>query len=402
MSVKLDHGLAVLGASPRFAAPRHVGTPNVPDPSALTARLEGALGRRYLTNGGPLVEEFEARVADRLGVRHCISTVNATLGLMLVARALGLSGEVAMPSFTFVATAHAMRWLGLRPRFCDIDPATHTLDARQLEATLTAETSAILGVHVWGRACDVDALDAVARERGIPLFFDAAPAFDCARGGVKIGNFGVAEVVSFHATKVMNTFEGGAILTNEDDLAERLRRMARFGFEDEDLVLELGINAKMSEAAAAMGLAQLDQLDAFIAVNREHLAHYRARLAALPGISLLDYPAGDAANAHYVVLEIDAQRTPLDRDTLKRVLVAENVLARRYFYPGCHRMAPYALEQADAGKALPDTEALAERVLQLPTGTAISRADVDAICDIVELAFEHAEAVGDLLRTPRP
>jgi dTDP-4-amino-4,6-dideoxygalactose transaminase len=386
-------GLAILGAPAAFETPRHVGAPNLPDRELLLARLGEALDRRYLTNEGPLVQEFERRVAARLGVRHCITTANATTGMMVVARALGLEGEVVMPSFTFVATASAMRWLGLRPVFADVDPATHTLDAARAEEAITQRTSAILGVHVWGRPCDVEALQEIAHRRGIALFFDAAPAFDCSHRGIKIGRFGVAEVVSFHATKVLNTFEGGAILTDDDELAERARRMTRFGFQDVDLVVDLGLNAKLSEAAGAMGLAQLERLDEVIALNHVHHERYAAGLAELPGLTLTGHPEPVGANGHYVVLEVDGSEGPLDRDVLLRVLEADNVLARRYFHPGCHRMAPYAIEQPSAGERLPATAGLTGRVLQLPTGTAMTAADVDTVCGIVRRAYEHAGAV---------
>jgi dTDP-4-amino-4,6-dideoxygalactose transaminase len=373
--------------APAFATPRHVGAPNLPDAKALTDRLELALERRWLSNGGPFVAEFERAVERRLGVRHCVTTCNATTGLMLVARALGLTGEVVMPSFTFVGTAHAMRWLGLTPRFCDVDPTTHTLDPDRAAAAVGPRTSAILGVHVWGQPCAVDGLSAVAAEHGLALFFDAAPAFDCALRGTRIGGFGRAEVVSFHATKVLNTFEGGAVLTNDDALAERLRLMVGFGFADDDRVVELGINAKLSEAAAAMGLAQLERFDDVLAVNREHREHYERRLAELPGVTTYAYGEGVEATHHHVVIEVAPEAAPLGRDALQRVLVAENVLARRYFFPGCHRMAPYHREQVGAAAELPVTAALVERVLQLPTGTAVSTGDVETICDLIADAF---------------
>jgi dTDP-4-amino-4,6-dideoxygalactose transaminase len=390
--------LAALGARPaRFPRPLHVGAPNVPAPAALLDRLNGALTRRYLSNHGPLLEEFEGRVADRLNVRHCIAVSNATSGLMILARALGLSGEVVMPAFTFIGTAHAMRWIGITPAFCDIRMETHTLDPERAEDIITSRTSAILGVHVWGRPCDIDALEAIAGRYDLPLLLDAAPAFGCTYRGQPIGRFGKAEVVSFHPTKVLNTFEGGAVLTNDDDLAERVRLMIQFGFEDEDKVIELGINAKMSEASAAMGLASLEVVDEFIAVNRRHHERYRANLAGLPGLSLSHYPEGDDSNYQYIVLEVDAARSPISRDTLQQVLRAENILARRYFYPGCHRMEPYRTEQPQADASLPMTNALAGRVLQLPTGTALSGEDVDGICAIVRLAFEHGEEISRLL-----
>ena len=173
--------------------------------------------------------------------------------------------------------------------------------------------------------------------------------------------------------------------------------MIQFGFEDEDTVVELGINAKMSEASAAMGLASLEVLDEFIAVNRRHHERYRANLAGLPGLSLVPYPEDDRSNYQYVVLEIDAARSPISRDALQQVLRAENILARRYFYPGCHRMEPYRTEQPQAEASLPETNALVERVLQLPTGTALSGEDVDGICEVLRLAFEHGEEISRLL-----
>jgi len=395
--------LAALGGRPAcFPRPLHVGAPNVPAPAALFDRLAGALARRYLSNHGPLLEEFERRVADRLNVRHCIAVSNATSGLMILARALGLSGEMVMPAFTFVGTAHAMRWIGITPAFCDIRRETHALDPERVDAMVTSRTSAILGVHVWGRPCEITALEAIAAQHELPLLFDAAPAFGSTYRGQPIGSFGSAEVVSFHPTKVLNTFEGGAVLTNDDELAERVRLMIRFGFEDEDKVVELGINAKMSEASAAMGLASLEVVDEFIAVNRRHHERYRANLAGLPGLSLVPYPGDDRSNYHYAVLEIDTERSPISRDALQQVLRAENILARRYFYPGCHRMEPYRTEQPQAQASLPETNALVERVLQLPTGTALSSEDVDGICGIVRLAFEHGEEISRLLPTSAP
>jgi dTDP-4-amino-4,6-dideoxygalactose transaminase len=393
---------AAFGERPAFPQPLHVGAPNVPATEAVFDRLTGALARRYLSNHGPLVEEFEGRVAERSKVRHCIAVSSGTSGLMILARALSLSGEIVMPAFTFVGTAHAMRWVEIAPAFCDIRRETHALDPGLVEAMITTRTSAILGVHVWGRPCDITALEAIADRHELPLLLDAAPAFGCTYRGQPIGGFGRAEVISFHPTKVLNTFEGGAILTNDDDLAEQVRLMIQFGFEDEDSVVVLGINAKMSEASAAMGLASLEVVDEFIAVNRRHHDRYRANLTDLPGLSLVPYPEEDRSNYHYVVLEIDAERSPISRNALQRVLRAENVLARRYFYPGCHRMEPYRTEQPHTGASLPETNALGERVLQLPTGTALSGEDVDRVCEIVRLASEHGEEISRFLPQSTP
>ncbi len=228
------------------------------------------LDRRWLTNDGPLVGEFEARVASRLGVRHCVTTSNATVALELASRALGMTGEVIVPSFTFVGTVHALHWHGVTPVFCDIDSETHRIDPECVEALITPNTTGIVGVHLWGRMCDEQALNAIASRHGFPLLFDAAHAMGSTSGGRSVGGFGHAEVLSFHATKIVNSFEGGAIVTDDDELASQLRATRNFGFVGRDYAEGLGKNAKMSEASAAMGLTSLDSLDDFIAVNQRN------------------------------------------------------------------------------------------------------------------------------------
>jgi dTDP-4-amino-4,6-dideoxygalactose transaminase len=390
--------LAVLGGEPAFSEVLHVGRPNIGDRRELQRRLDRVIDSRWLTNHGPMVQELEERIALALGVRHCITTANATLGLEVTARMLELRGEVIVPSFTFVATAHALRWLGLKPVFCDVDPVTHNLDPQRVEELITPRTTAIMGVHVWGRPCDTPALAGIAHEHDLRLLFDAAHAFSSARRGVPVGGFGDAEIFSFHATKFVNAFEGGAITTNDDDLAQRLRLATNFGFENFDRVVSLGTNAKMSEPSAAMALTSLDSMQEFVRTNRDHYREYVRGLAAIPGIRLIDYAERDRPNYQYVVVEVDQARCGLTRDTLLTVLHAENVLARRYFFPGCHRMEPYRTEDPGAAEWLPETEALAQRVLVLPTGTAVEAADVRLICDVISRAVAHA----DLLAGVRP
>lgn len=375
--------LAILGGSPTFDQPLYVGRPNIGDRARLTARIDDMLDRRWLSNGGPFVEEFERRVADMLGVRHAVAMCNATVGLEIAIRALGLTGEVIVPSFTFVATAHALQWQQITPVFCDVDPVTHNLDPARVEALITPRTSAIIGVHLWGRACDVDALQEIATRRGLHLMFDAAHAFGCSHNGRMIGNFGAAEVFSFHATKFLNSGEGGAVTTNDDDLAARMRLMRNFGFADFDQVVYVGTNGKMNEMSAAMGLTSLESMDEFVAVNRANHTAYEAGLQGIPGVSVLGYDSAERSNFQYVVLEIDEREAGIGRDMLQRVLHAENVIARRYFYPGCHRMEPYRSLFPHAGLLLPETERLTDRVLSLPTGTAVGTEEIAAVCGIV-------------------
>jgi dTDP-4-amino-4,6-dideoxygalactose transaminase len=382
--------LAILGGTPAFAEPLHVGRPNIGDRAVLLRRIEDVLDRRWLTNGGRFVEEFEHRIAEMHGVRHCLAVTNATVGLQLAAHALGLTGEVIMPSFTFVATAHAMAWIGLRPVFVDVDPDTHTIDPARVEAAITAETSAILGVHLWGRACQVEALEAIADNRGVALLFDAAHALGCSHRGRWIGGFGDVEVMSFHATKVANAAEGGALLTDDDELAARMRVIRNFGFVALDEVVSLGTNAKLNELCAAMGLTSLESFHEFVAANQRNHEAYASELADLDGVELVSFDPAEANNFHYVVVELSpafVERLP--RDDLVAALHAENVLARRYFTPGCHRVEPYAT----GAPALPVTEDLSERLVALPTGTAVGPAEIAAITAIVRRAVDEAPAV---------
>jgi dTDP-4-amino-4,6-dideoxygalactose transaminase len=390
------HDLAVLGGDPAFPEPLHVGRPNIGEREAILARIGEVLDRRWLTNDGPLVRELEQRIVERTGARNCVAMANGTIALEIAIRALGLAGEVIVPSFTFVATAHALQWQQITPVFCDVDPRTHSIDPSRIASLLTPRTTGILGVHLWGRPCEVEALEALAVEHGLKLLFDAAHAFDCSHGGEPIGRFGNAEVFSFHATKFVNSFEGGAVVTNDDELAERMRLMRNFGFQGYDDVVYVGTNGKMSEVAAAMALTSLDSIEDFVAVNRRNHFRYRSGLAGLPGVHLLDPSDGGRSNYQYVVAEI-TDPFPVSRDVLMQVLWSENVRARRYFHPGVHRMEPYRSYQPNAGLLLPETERVAEHVLVLPTGTAMEVDHVDTVCRIIRTVAEGGEALAERL-----
>ena len=389
---------ALFGGAPAFAEPLHVGRPNTANRESFLRRVNDLLDRRWLTNAGPFVREFEQRLAAMLGVKHCIAMCNGTVALEIAIRALGLADEVIVPSFTFVATAHALAWQEITPVFCDIDPRTHTLDPAQVEAALTPRTSAIIGVHLWGRGCAVEALASIARERGIKLMFDAAHAFGCSHAGRMIGGFGECEVFSFHATKFFNTGEGGAVTTNDDALAEKMRLMKNFGFAGFDNVIHVGTNGKMSELSAALGLSGLETLGDVVAANRANYAAYRRELADLPGLTLLAYDDRERCNYQYVVVEVDATRAGLTRDELVKLLHAENVIARRYFFPGAHRMEPYRSLQPGAGLRLPETERLAKRVLVLPTGTAVDATAIARLGQLLRSAIDRAPEIARLLR----
>jgi dTDP-4-amino-4,6-dideoxygalactose transaminase len=389
--------LAVLGGSPAFQQPLHVGRPHVGSQERFLERVNQMLQRRWFTNDGPLVQELESGIRDHLNVRHCITTCNGTVALEIAIRASGLRGEVIVPSFTFIATAHALQWQEITPVFADIDPQTHTLDPEHVERMITPRTTGILGVHIWGQPCHTEALQQIAARRNLTLLFDASHAFGCSRRGRRIGNFGRAEVFSFHATKIFHTFEGGAIVTNDDELAAKIRLMKNFGFAGYDNVIYIGTNGKMSEISAAMGLTCLESLDHFIAVNRRHYHQYRDELRGIPGVRLFPHDESEERNYQYIVLEIDADETGIGRDLLVEILHRENVLARRYFYPGCHRMEPYRSHFPHAGLLLPETEALAERVLILPTGPEIGASEISGICRLLRFCCAHGRKLSSLL-----
>jgi dTDP-4-amino-4,6-dideoxygalactose transaminase len=393
--------LAILGGRPAFPEPLHVGRPNVGDRTALMRRFDAMLDRAWLTNDGPLVREFEQRIADHVGVEHCVAMCNATIALEIAIRGAGLTGEVIVPSFTFVATAHALQWQEITPVFCDIDPATHNLDPDKVEQMITPRTTGIIGVHVWGRPCDVERLTAIAQRRNQTLMFDAAHAFGCSYRGRMIGSFGRCEVFSFHATKFLNSFEGGAIVTNDGAFAEKLRLMRNFGFAGYDNVIYIGTNGKMSEASAAMGLTNLDSLDDFIAMNRRNYEGYTKVLRAVPGLTLATYNHSESNNYQYIVVEVDAGGLGLTRDELVAVLHAENVLARRYFYPGVHAMEPYRSFFPHARLLLPETERVAVRVLLLPTGQSVDEEVIGTIGGILRAAHEVAGEIRRVLASRR-
>jgi dTDP-4-amino-4,6-dideoxy-D-glucose transaminase len=381
--------LAILGGAPAFAEPLHVGRPNVGDRAAVLRAIGEAIDARRLSNKGAELIAFERRLSAELGGLHCVATCNATLGLQIVLRALEVEGEVVLPALTFVASAHAVEWERLTPVFADVDAETLCMGPAEAAARIGPRTGALLGVHLWGRSADPEGLEQLARERGLPLVYDAAHALGCSRRGRPLAGFGDAAVLSFHATKVANAFEGGAVVTADPELAERVATMRNFGFVDEDEVVGLGTNAKMSEAAAAMGSASLDALPEFLAANRRNYLAYAEALAEIPGVRLLPFEP-EQSNCHHIAITVDPVAAGLDRDVLRQVLVVENVLARRYFYPGCHRVPPYCERPVPE---LAITDAALERCLSLPTGTAVGAEDVAGIGGIVRLAVSSAAEV---------
>lgn len=370
-------------AGPGLAEPLHVGRPNLGSEARFLDLVQGIFDRRWLTNNGPLVIELERRLAEYLGVKHCLLICNGTVALELAIRALELTGEVLVPAMTFVATAHALQWQGITPVFCDIDRETYCIDPGRIEERITDRTSGILGVHLYGRPCATEALQEIASRHRLKVLYDSAHAFGVSHRGRMIATFGDCEVFSFHATKFFHTFEGGAVTTNDDALAQRLSYMRNFGFAGEDDVRYIGVNGKMPEICAAMGLTNLESLDEFTAANRRNLDAYRGCLMDTPGIELIAYDEAERNNFQYAIIEVDSRAFGHDRDSLHRHLQRRGILARRYFFPGCHRMEPYRTLYPDAGKHLAVTDAFSRRVLALPNGSQISTEMVEMVCSSI-------------------
>lgn len=379
--IRTSADLAINGAPPAFENQLHVGRPNIGARDSFMRRVHQVLDSRWLTNNGPMAQELEQRIGGLLGVKHCVAMSNGTVALEIAIRALGLKGEVIVPSWTFIATAHALHWQNITPVFADIDPETHNLDPAAVRRMITSRTTGIIGVHLWGRAAPVEELQSIANEHNLKLMFDAAHAFGCTHNSRPIGRFGACEVLSFHATKAFNSMEGGAIVTNDDDLAETARLMRNFGFAGFDNVVHLGTNGKMTEVCAAMGLSNLDVLDEVFATNRRNHSSYKNAFSGMKSLSLIDYPEKETNSHHYIVMEVD-EGFSTSRDRIISSLHAENVLARKYFWPGCHKMKPYRELFPHSDLMLKSTEKLSERVIVLPNGNDLNETGIEIIRDI--------------------
>lgn len=399
MLIKSDlEELAIFGGSPIFKDKLHVGRPNIGNRYKFIEMIDDMLDRRWFTNDGPYLQELETRICEYLNVKNCVAMCNGTIALEIVIRALGLEGEVIIPSFTFIATAHALQWQKINPIFCDIDPDTHNLDPNLIEKLITPKTSGIVGVHLWGRPCDINTIAKIALKNNLKLIFDSAHAFGCSYDGEMMGGFGDAEVFSFHATKFFNTFEGGAVVTNDDELANKMRLMRNFGFSGQDSVIYIGTNGKMSEVAAAMGLSLFQEMNNLVETNRVNYEYYQQGLENIRGVKVIKYNENEQCNYQYIVLEIEGDATGVNRDQLHHILWAENVLARRYFFPGCHLMEPYRTQYPDAGLQLRETENITKKVLLLPTGTSVKTDDIHKICNTIKFVVKNGLEINSILK----
>lgn len=384
---------ALFGAKPKFNKPLPIGQLYFPSWDRYEAAFRGIFERQYYNNNGPLHEELEEKLQQFLGVKHAICVSNATLGLMMLADAMELSGKVILPAFTFVASAQSLTWAGLKPVFCDIDLDTHQIAIDRIGALIDEDVSAIMGVNLWGGACNPKALAEVAKANGVQLYFDSAHAFGCAVDGVKIGNFGRAEVFSFHATKILSATEGGCICTNDDDLAARLRSIRPSYGADKPVNIVRVANARMSEAQAAIALMSLEDFPENQKNNEALYRLYETQLNAIPGLHLVKPTGVSFSNYQYLVCSVDEREFGLPRDLLIDILKAENVVARRYFYPGLHRTIPYAQELPQYLDCLPNTDSLCSSCIQFPIGALVNAQSVERICNILNRAHQASAEI---------
>jgi len=362
-----------------------VARPDLPPLDDFLPSLREIWDSHRLTNNGPFHQRFEQALAQYLGVPQVALFTNATLALLVAQQALGLHGEVITTPFSFVATAHSLLWNRLRPVFVDIDPVTLCLDPRRVEEAITEHTSAILPVHVYGTPCDTQRLAALARQRGLKLLYDGAHAFGVDDGGGSLLRHGDASVVSFHATKAFNTFEGGAVICHDAAFKQRLDRLKNFGFAGEVSVVATGINAKMNEFQAALGLMQLGRFDASLSKRAAVAARYSHKLAHIAGLRCL--PRADVArnNHAYFPVFVD-EGFAVGRDALHEHLKRHGVLSRRYFYPLITEFPMYRELGAHSEAHLPVANDVARRVLCLPIYADLALDDVDRIADLIRTA----------------
>lgn len=342
-----------------------VTQPFLPELSEFVPYLEQIWDNRWLTNNGPFHQELEAKLAEYLGVEHVSLFNNATIALITALQAMRIHGEVITTPYSFVATSHSIMWNGLEPVFVDIEPTTFNIDPAKIEAAITPRTTAIMPVHCYSNPCDVEAIQKIADNYGLKVIYDAAHAFGVNYKGESLLKWGDLSILSFHATKVFNTFEGGAIISPDAKTKQRIDRLKNFGIADELTVTAPGINGKMSEINAAFGLVQLKHIDDAMAQRQAVDSRYRCELAEVTGITLYQHDINANSNFSYFPILVEAEY-PLSRDELYEKLKANGILSRRYFYPLISNMPMYrGLPTADTVH-LPLANALAEKVLCLP------------------------------------
>jgi dTDP-4-amino-4,6-dideoxygalactose transaminase len=389
--------LAVFGGPALFSSVKPIGQLDLPDEDTFFAYAREVFSVRRMTNNGPMAQRLEARLAAFHDTEHCIAFASASLAILLLLEILaqGRSGEVIMPAFTYAGLPHLAQWAGQNPRFCDIDPSTHTLAPQAVIEAVSSDTTAILAVHQVNSPCLIDELQEIADAENVPLCFDSVHGLYCTYKGHPIGGFGEAEVFSLHATKLINGFEGGYITTNNDELADSLRRKRNFGFDSNAEIVTLGMNAKLNEIHAALALASLDNLETVVARNKERLDAYVDSFKDIPGLRFVPYQdAENQMNYEFALLEVDFS-WPLTRNEIVSLLRKENALARAYYSPPLH-LSGHCPDHIDPPH-LPVTEALHPLIIQMPVGELISTENIRDLSTFMEFLYENGQVIADSL-----
>lgn len=361
----------------------YVTQPLLPALEEFVPYLEQIWANKWLTNDGPFHRQLEQALCEYLGVKHLALFANGTLALITALQALRITGEVITTPYSFVATGHSLMWNGIKPVFVDIDPVTLNLDPDRIEAAITPQTTAIMPVHCYGHPCDVERIQQIADNHGLKVIYDAAHAFAVQRHDGSVLNHGDLSVLSFHATKVFNTFEGGAIICHDAKTKQHIDYLKNFGFEDEKTVVAPGINGKMSEINSAFGLLQLKGIDAALQQRRIIDARYRAELASVGGIVCLPDKGERISNYSYFPILVQPDY-PMSRDALYQKLHDNGIHARRYFYPLISDFPMYRGMPSAAPENLPVAKRVAEQVICLPIYPGLSGEEVDFILGLLK------------------
>ncbi len=371
-----------------FKEPVYVTRPALPTQDAVYAKIDEIWGSQWLTNIGQQHKAFESELKAHLRAPNLSLFCNGTMALQLACQAFRLSGEVITTPFTFAAASHVLYWNNLKPVFCDIDPHTFNIDTSRLESLITPYTTAILPVHVFGYPCDIDVIQSIADRYGVRVIYDAAHCFGVEVDGQPIGNFGDIAMFSFHATKIFHTVEGGALTYQDSVLKERLELSRNFGFKGEEQIVVPGINGKMNEIQAAIGLLMLDIIDDESA-KRERLTRvYRERLQDIPGIDFRTDMPNVKHNYYNFVVTVDKQTFGFSRDELYTKLKKFNIFTRKYFYPLCSQLQCYRNLPSAAPDNLPVAESISRKVLSLPLFGGLQEDDIHRICDTLQYIQE--------------
>ena len=360
-----------------------VTSPLLPDLGEFNELLRQIWDSKWITNNGQFHQRLEKELAEYLGVPYISLFTNGTLPLLTALQALRITGEVITTPYSFVATTHSIWWNGCKPVFVDIDPKTGNMDPDKIEAAITPKTTAIMPVHVYGKPCDTKRIQEIADRYGLKVIYDAAHAFGVKVDGESVLNAGDLSTLSFHATKVFNTIEGGAMVMHDEATKKRIDYLKNFGFAGETTVVGPGINSKMDEMRSAYGLLNLRQVDAAIEARHKVAVRYRDALRGVKGISFFDDMPGVRHNYSYFPVFVDAEEYGMTRDELYSKMKAANVLGRRYFYPLISEFSTYRGLESAKPENLPNAHRMADSVICLPMHHALSDEDVERVLDCI-------------------